>query len=199
MSDNEQENVIPSAQPVAPPTQPGTIASPQRPANWPTAIGIIAIVFGTLGTLGGLLGALSPVTIAIFSEFMLPGQEEGLQQTMAWSVAYGIGGMIIAILLLIGGIRLRSRRRQAVVLIRTWAIVKILLSVGGTVIGYQSVQLQMEAIQNDPSSPIMNTGIMGTFGMVGMVVGLLWAFVLPVFMLAWFARKKIKSETESWA
>ena len=199
MSDNEQENVIPSAQPVAPPTQPGTIASPQRPANWPTAIGTIAIVFGTLGTLGGLLGALSPVTIAIFSEFMLPGQEEGLQQTMAWSVAYGIGGMIIAILLLIAGIRLRSRRRQAVVLIRTWAIVKILLSVGGTVIGYQSVQLQMEAIQNDPSSPIMNTGIMGTFGMVGMVVGLLWAFVLPVFMLAWFARKKIKSETESWA
>ncbi len=199
MSDSEQQDIIPSAQPVAPPTQPGALAPPQRPANWPTAIGTIAIVFGTLGILGGLLGALSPVTIAIFSEFMLPGQEEGLQQSMAWSVAYGIGGMIIAILLLIGGIRLRARRRQAVVLIRIWAIVKILLSAGGSVIGYQSVQLQMEAIQNDPSSPIMNTGIMGTFGMVGMVVGLLWACVLPVFMLVWFARGKIRREAESWA
>ncbi len=199
MSDSEQQDIIPSAQPVAPPTQPGTIAAPRRPANWHAAIGTIAVVFGCLGILGGFLGAISPFTMALFSGFMLPGQEKGLQQLMAWNVAYGIGGLIVAILLLVGGIRLRARRRQAVVLIRTWAVVKIFLSVGGCVIGYQSARFQVEAIQNDPNSPLMDAGVVTTFGMLGMVVGFLWACALPVFMLVWFSRKKIKSETEGWA
>ncbi len=199
MSDSEQQDIIPSAQPVAPPTQPGTITAPQRPPNWPAVIGIIAIVFGCFGILGGCAGILSPFTTQMFSGFMPAGQQEALEQSVALNVIYGIGGLFVATVLLLGGIRLRARRRQALLLIRTWAVVKPVLSVGGAVLGYQSMQHQMEAMQNDPNVAAMGTGILSTFGLVGMVIGLLWTCALPIFMLTWFSREKIKSDTEGWS
>ncbi len=198
MSDSEQQDVIPSAQPVAPPTQPGALIAPQRAANWPVVIGTIAIVFGCLGILGGVLSVLSPVTIKFFSGFMPEEQQEIIQQSMPWNVVYGIGALLVAILLLVGGIRLSARKRQAVALIRTWAAVKILFSIVSSVISYHYAQLQIEAIANDPNAAAIGMGFMDTFGVVGMIFNALWLCALPVFVLVWFSRKKIETEVADW-
>ncbi len=198
MSDSEQQDVIPSAQPVAPPTQPGTIAAPQRPANWPTVIGTIAIVFGCLGSLQGVLGALSPLTTSLFSPFMIKGQAEVIQQTAVWNVASSLVGLVIAVLLLIGGIRITRKQLRAVLLLQCWAIAKILFALVATVVGYRSAQLQLEVVQNDPNVANFGAGFFSVFGAIGMIIGALWLCALPVFILVWFSRNKIKCEVAGW-
>jgi len=199
VSDSEQQDIIPSAQPVAPPTLPGAIAAPRRPSNWPAVIGTIAIVFGCLGCLQGVLGALSPLMTAFLAPFMVEEQAEIMQQSAVWNVTSSVVGLMIAVLLFVGGIRITRKRRRAVSLLKGWAIAKILFTLIATIVGYQSAQLQMEAVQNDPNVAFLGAGFFKMFGVVGMILGLLWMCALPVFVLVWFSRRKIKSETESWA
>ena len=71
----------PESTPLAPPTQPGAIAAPPRPSNWPTVIGIIAIVVGAGGILLNMWGAGMPLLMRWFSWAMVEGQAESLR---AW-------------------------------------------------------------------------------------------------------------------
>lgn len=198
MSDSEQQDIIPSAQPVAPPTQPGAITAPRRPANWPAVIGTIAIVFGCLGCLQGVLGALSPLMTAFIAPFLIEEQAEIIRQSAVWNVASSIVGLMIAVLLFVGGIRIKRKQRRAASLLRGWAMIKILFTLVATAVSYPSAQQQMEAVQNDPNAGFLGAGFFKLFGVVGMIIGLLWMCALPVFVLVWFSRKKIKSETEGW-
>lgn len=189
----------PESTPLAPPTQPGAIATPAARSSWPTVIGTIAIIFGSLGSLQGVLGALSPLTTAFFTPFMPKGQAEILQQSTVWTVASSIAGLVIAVLLLVGGIRIMGRQRRAVFLLRGWAVAKILFTLVATVVGYQAAQLQLEAMQNDPNTAVWGGTSLRTFGTVGLVFGVALLCALPVFMLVWFSRSKIKNEVAGWS
>ena len=112
----------------------------------------------------------------------------------------------IAIVLLIGGIGLTKRSPWSPKTCRTWAGLKMLLVVYSSIIGYLVQQAQMEAMQRmleeDPNAPTAMVGFFGTLmaiiGPVIFVFAIVWGWALPIFMLIWFLRHKIKAEVAQW-
>ena len=208
MSDSEQEHVIPSAQPVAPPTQPGALAPPQRPANWPAVIGTIAIVFGSGGIFVGLWGAASTFGMRFFEWAMEQSQPSGvvasqvavMEAGIPWTVASSLVATAIASLLLLGGIRLNKRKRSSMRLLKFWAVVKIPVVVIVTIAAVLMQELQFEIMgQSSGGMPMpFGSGFFGLMIVVTLVFGLAWGWALPVFLLIWLSRGKIKNEVAGW-
>ena len=208
MSDSEQENVIPSAQPVAPPTQPGTIAAPQRPANWPKVVGTIAIVIGAGGIFVGLWGAASAFGMRFFEWAMEQSQPSGIvdrqvavmEAWLPWTVASSLVATAIATLLLLGGIRLNKRKRSSMSLLKFWAVVKIPVVVIVTIAEMLMQEGLFEIMGQSPGLTPMpfGGGFFDVMIVVTLVFGLAWGWALPVFLLIWLSRGKIKNEVAGW-
>lgn len=125
-----------------------------RMSTWPVFWGVIAIIFGVVGALMRGYGAMQSaamtlmpmdeiveVQIAESAASNVPGME-GMMASMVkmtpLSLAAGIGQTIVAILLIVGGIILCNRRRVASPVLRTWAVLKIVIGLLGAWIGYKS-------------------------------------------------------------
>lgn len=82
----------------------------------------------------------------------------------------------------------------------------MLLVVYSSIIGFLVQQAQMEAMQRmleeDPNTAGMMPGFFGTLmaiiGPVIFVFAIVWGWALPIFMLIWFSRRKIKAEIAQW-
>ena len=59
-------------------------------------------------------------------------------------------------------------------------------------------ETQFEAMQQDPNTPGNFGSILSTMGLAGAILGVLWSWALPVFMLIWFARPAIRREVKGW-
>lgn len=188
----------PHPQPLAPPTQPGAIVAPPRPSNWPTVVGTIAIVFGCLGILQGVLGALSPLTTPFIEPFMLKGQAESLQAWLPWTVSLSLAAAAVAILLLIGGLKLVKRNPAAPGLLRLWAILKLPVALFMTIVQSLAQKDQFAAIQGSTTAIPIGSAFFDVVGVVGIVFAVAWYGTLPVFMLIWFARKNTRAEVAGW-
>jgi hypothetical protein len=178
----------------APPTTPGQIVT--YASNWPTVIGVISICLGTLGTLANLWAIVAPLFINM-AKFTAPGGGPGAQKAMQEMMQLqAIGGglnFIAAILLLISGIGVVSRRRWGVKLSRTYAWVRIFTSSIAAVLGALAQQRMMASQAGAPAfmGPMMMAfTILFTIG---------WGWAYPIFLLIWFHRGLIKQETASWA
>ncbi len=187
---------------VAPPTEPGLAAIPAEPSAWPKVIGIIAIVLGAAGFLGGLYGALSPLFLEAMLKVMPPGQEailEVARDFAVWTVASSLVGVVVAVVLLVAGIGLVRRRQWSVGTVRAWAVIKVLLVIATSVLGYMVAQAQFAAMsQAQAGAAPMPADFGRLLSMFAVVIGLVWGWALPVFVLIWFARSKVKAETASW-
>ncbi len=198
---------MPPPTPMTPPTDAGAI--PPKPSSWPTVIGIIAIIFGSLATLQGCMGLGWPLVAGLFTSAMPEDQAEMMSITeplMPLMIISGGLTMVIAIVLLIGGIGLTKRSPGSPKVCRIWAGSKMLLVVYASIVGYLVQQAQMEAMQRmleeDPNTPAAMPGFLGTFmavfGPLTLVLGIVWGWALPIFMLIWFSRTKIKAEIAQW-
>ena len=195
---------IPPPTPMTTPTVAGAI--PPKPSSWPMVIGVIAIIFGSLATLGGCFGLVSSLFLDQFMSLVPQGEAEEMTSALdGLKPALIISGaltMVLAIVLLIGGIGLLRRRAWGRSTCLTWAVLKIVLVVGGSVLSYIVQQAQFQAMAEDPnmagSMPGFLPALMQAMGVVGLVVGVLWGWALPIFMLIWFSRRKIKVETAQW-
>lgn len=186
---------------VAPPTEPGLVEMPRGPSVWPRVVGIIAIVLGAGGILGGLYGALSPLMLDAMASMMPQGQEmvAAAKELGGWTVAISLASVVLAGVLLAGGIGLVKRRRWSVSIIRIWALVRLLLVMANAVLTYQMTKGQFEMMsQQQPGGPPMPAGIGQGFAAIGVAVGVVWGWAFPVFVLIWLARGKIKAETSAW-
>lgn len=209
MSDSEQQDVIPSAQPVAPPTQPGEIAAPQRSANWPIVIGTIAIVLGSGGILVGLWGAAAHLGMRLFewameqsqSSAVVGRQVAAMEAWLPWTVVSSLLATAIAILLLLGGIRLTKRRCSSIRLLKFWAVVKIPVVVIRAIAEVFMQESLFEIMSQSPSSTSMpfGGGFLDLMMVIGLVFTLAWGWALPVFLIIWLSRGKIKNEVAGWA
>ncbi len=200
MSDSEQQDSLPSAQPVAPPTQPGAIAAPVKRSTWPMVIGILAIVLGGGGFLLGVWGAINSF---IFEKYMaaIPQQDASLtvmQDWKAWNVASSLLNSVLGALLLFGGISLVMKLARTRKIITAWALIKIVAVVFTTILGVKVQQDMFAAMRQGPNMPPMGNTFYAAMGVVGMAFGLLWGWAFPVFVLIWFRRKKIKSQVAGW-
>ena len=82
----------------------------------------------------------------------------------------------------------------------------MMLVVYSGIVTFLSSQPQMDAMQRmleeDPNTAAAIPGFFGTFmailGPLTLVLGIVWGWALPIFMLIWFSRRKIKAEIAQW-
>ena len=195
---------MPPPTPIVPPTDAGAI--PPKPSSWPMVIGVIATILGSLAVLGGCFGLVSSLFLDQFMS--LVPQSEAAEMTSALDglkpalIISGALTMVLAIVLLIGGIGLLRRRAWGRSTCLTWAGLKMVLVVGNSVLSYIVQQAQFQAMAEDPNMagnmPGFLPALMQAMGAVGLVIGLIWGWALPIFMLIWFSRRKIKAEIAQW-
>jgi hypothetical protein len=180
-----------------PPVMPRPLASP--PTAWPTVLGVIAIVFGAGGLLMSAWGAIAPLVIKSWPSFGSGFDPmAGVAQWQAWLIAQNIVAVFIAALLLTGGIMLLRRTRASRAVLRTWAALKIILVVAASMIGYQVGQTQLAAMQQAGATAPGMQNFIALFNWIGVAIGVLWGWALPVFMLIWLARRPIRTEMAAW-
>lgn len=192
-----------------PPAEYARAAPPLPPMkpNWPTAIGIIAIVFGAFGALGGVFGLIGPQFNRLMAE-MDPSQAaayEAQRQYQWWGVGLSFVALLVAGLLLWGGIEVLKRRPAGVARIKQWAVAKIALTLA--MAGFQAVMMptifeatqQQQQQQVGTGTPAMFEGFMLGIVIVTVLFTFLWGAALPVFMLVWFGREKTTAEVRSWS
>ena len=198
---------MPPPTPMTPPTDAGAIQP--KASAWPMVIGVIAIILGSLATLQGCMGLGWPALAALFTSAMPEEQAEMMDATKAFAPLIMISSgltMAIAIVLLIGGIGLTKRSPWSPKTCKIWAGLKMLLVVYSSIVTFLSTQAQMEAIQRmleeDPNTAGVMPGFFGTLmaiiGPVILVFAIVWGWALPIFMLIWFSRRKIKAEVAQW-
>ena len=200
MSDSEQQDIIPSAQPVAPPTQPGAIAAPVKRSAWTTVIGILAIV---LGGGGFFTGASSAISSLMFTTYMtsIPQQAANLkvmQNWQAWNVASSLLTSALGVLLLVGGITLIMKRSRALKTFNAWALIKIVAVIFTTILTAQVQKDMFAAMRQDPNMPPIGGTFYATIGFLGLAINLIWGWAFPIFVLIWFSRDAIQTEVGGW-
>ncbi len=198
------EPPMPPPTPMTPPTDAEAI--PPRKSTWPMVIGIIGTILGSMAALGGCFGLVSSLFLDQFMSLVPQGEAaemtsalDGLKPALIIS---GALTMVLAIVLLIGGIGLLRRRAWGRSTCLTWAGLKMVLVVCNSVLSYMVQQAQFQAMAEDPnmagSMPGFLPALMQAMGAVGLIFSLVWGWALPIFMLIWFSRRKIKAEVAQW-
>lgn len=198
---NENQASYLGVPPVLPPPH---FDEPAKPSTWPMALGVIAIIFGSLAALGGILGLFSPLMLGAMGQAMPTPPQGGdpfafMKDWTGWIIAASILTTTIAGLLLAGGIGLVKRRRWAPRVVIAWAIVKIIFVAANSGMNYFFQQEQFREMIESDSPPVGMEKFMMAIGIVGLVLGVLWGWALPAFMLCWFGRKSVRSEIAQWS
>ena len=190
---------------------PPTFTTAIQTTQWPKTLGIISIVSGAFGAMAGFCGVIGSAALGPISEAMakfMPANKggpspadtfEALQKMQGWMIANSVLTTLVAIFLIVGGTKLIKRQAQCRMMLLSWAALKILLAVIGSVLGYFSLQDQMAAIEKSgTATPAMSQSATQLMGLFSMGFGFLWAIAGAVFIIIWFKREKIRSEVSSW-
>jgi hypothetical protein len=117
-----------------------------------------------------------------------------------WLAVTYCAALLLALFLLIGGIGLVSRRRYGVNLTRMWSWLKIPHVLGVTVLTYlmneDTVRLTKELAEGAPG-PVPEQ-MMEMITYVVLAITWAWGMALPIFVLIWYARAKVKAEVATW-
>lgn len=200
----DQLDSAPQATAMSPPIEPGAMGTSQLPSAWPKVVGIIAIVLASFDVLGGICGLLIPFIMEPLQASMSPAQRAQMATSMDQPASaligmvfyVGLGGVLLFI-----GIGLVRHRQWSVRFGRYWSIVKILVVIGTSLMGLAANPQNMQNMQNmqqASGTSGISAGWYQAFGFCGLSFGFLWGCALPVFLLIWFGRRKIKQEVAAW-
>ena len=171
-------------------------------------IGIIAIIFGSGGLLSSAIGPLSILMVRTQMEtFVKQGADQAkvddyLARLNQITYSSAAANAVLGLLLLTGGILILRHRRAGSPTLQVWSFLKI--TVGGLFL-FKSAslsRLQMDIMLNSNAmggSEAQMIGSITSYAVwAGLAFGFLWLAALPVFMLIWFNRMKVKQEISSW-
>jgi hypothetical protein len=173
-------------------------AATEQAAVWPMTIGVLGITFSTFGIMGGCVTIAAPWIIRAFAEKMPEKDRATLtmfDQWTSWIVIDAVAWLVLSIAMVIACINLMRHRGSSRSLILIWAILKIGYSLGDSVLSY--VMATSAFSQSENASPAPG-GFLGLVGISGAVLNFLFYAALPVVMIIWFSRTKIKSEMATW-
>ncbi len=192
----------------APPTQAGGFVPLAPPEGWPTVIGVLSIIFGSLASLQGFCGLLGLIAFSSLLSFLPQEVQDQMGTQMQSSMPYpGFQALQIltefgvAILLLVGGIMLVRRKPKSRGVLTAFAWIDLLSNTYVAVLGYFVLQASMAAMKDNPQMqqvPPGMLGIMQSLGVVMVPVGWLLSAIWPVFLLIWFRRAKIRASMAAW-
>jgi len=162
-----------------------------EPPSWPTAVGVVSIILGSLFTLCGFLMPLMPM----FMKSFVPAGEElppSLQfSALQWGL--GIAGWLFSIVLLIGGIACVRRSYVARWLHLAYALFGFIATPLNIMIQVGIHEKMKVWVAEHPKSPFAQGqgGAAGTWGVIiGIVMTLLISLAWPSFCAIWFGALK---------
>jgi hypothetical protein len=164
-------------------------------------IGTIVVIFGAMGIVGGLCGAVSPMIMKAITSAVPAGQEaigslEVMKRWSEWIVGNSLLRTALGTLLLAAGIGLLKQRSWARLTCLTWACARVAFAPVEAYVGHlMQVESLDQMARQGPSPP---AAVMGVAFALGAFIGLAWAWALPVFMLVWLSRRKIREEVAGW-
>lgn len=203
--DYHAPGATPVSSPLAyPPDEPMPYVSlVQQDPGWIVPIGVISVVFGIGGILGAAWAMIAPFVMPAFMRSIgpNPGTDAAyrmMEETATWTaIAAGIS-LLCAALLLAGGVGILRHRRWAPALCRVWAVVRMVSVLIATVVGYYIQRDMFDDMQQRQGANMMVTS-MQNMQLAGMCFGILWGWALPIFMLIWFGRGKVKADVAGWS
>ncbi|MFG0259716.1 MAG: hypothetical protein ACF8LK_05110, partial [Phycisphaerales bacterium JB041] len=140
--------------PPAPPTTQGDFVPVKPPESWPTVIGIISIIFGSLGVLSNVCGGVFLFLSGPLVSMVPEQQASEMEMQMSASLPYPFmqGGvmfleLVISVLMLVGGIMLLRRKSSARGLLVGTAWLDLVSNTAGAAVGLIVMQAQMKAMQ----------------------------------------------------
>lgn len=205
LSGREGEPQTPMPPPLTPPIEPGPLA---RPAGyspyaspvpvWPTVIGVLGIVLGSLGLLGGIWGAVAPIVMKTLFQntAMDPNMPQFTERWIHWTVILSVLTSAVAVLLIVAGAGILKRAAWSPRAARIWAVLKMVLVIANLVVTFE-IQRSALAAATQAGGPGMTVNA-NLIMIPSLCFGLLWGWALPVFLLIWFSRASIKEQVSKW-
>jgi hypothetical protein len=192
---------------MAPPLEPGALPPP-APGNWPTVIGVIAIVYASFGILGAIWALIAPFMMSAMTSMMpaepskqMAASMAGVQKWMGLSAASNALNLAGAAVLLLAGIGLLRRRGWSRSVAIVWAVFKMAFAVLAAVVGYLIAIEQMAVMQQQMQSKggaAMPVGFMQAFLPLGIGISIAVGWAFPIFMLVWMGRGRVRAEVAGW-
>jgi hypothetical protein len=197
----------PFASRTAPPTTQRPIFEAARARRWPLVFGIISAILGGVSALWSAWQlAQSYFMDAMLSGF--PGQEAVLAAHREWRGPMAmvlVPSILLAAMLLYGGILLIRRKPSARPLLLTWSALRVVqglaLAVVTGLMQSESMQAAMAALPNQPgaaaaaaAAPFVGSG-MAVFTAMYFAV---WAIAWPLVVLIWLTRRTVKADVQAW-
>lgn len=190
--------VPPPLPPDASPPEPVAYAYGVVPSKWPTAVGVISIIYAGLILLSTSINALGRVWPGGTTRDMMAAMP-------SWYVASQAATTVLqtalAVLLLVGGILLLRRRPASRGLHLAWAWGAAALTVLGFAIALWMMPVMERELQRamPPGTGSVAAGAIATGAMwLGVIGGFVIGLVYPIFVLAWFYRGRIRQEVALW-
>ncbi|MCH7701510.1 MAG: hypothetical protein IID37_07460 [Planctomycetes bacterium] len=186
---------------MSPPIEPEALGSGTPPPAWHKPIGVIAIVFGSLGMLGGCSGLFYPKLMEMMASNVPREMEEQFkvaEDFAGWTIASSLAGLVAAAALLAAGIGVLKQRRWGITTARVWAVAKMVVVAATSVLTYQILQESTAAMLRTQGTQAMPPGFMSAVGAMSIGMGIMWGWALPVFLLIWFGRRKIRQDVAAW-
>ncbi len=183
----------------APPTAPGL----RRAGDpvWPLVIGILVMVLSAFAMLHGAIGLFRPAIMDVFDGVM-PSKAPNPAAVMArWApglricavVTLGLAGLAMA-----SGHGLLRCRRWSITTALAWSWLKIVwaLTLSGVVL--LMGQEQIAAVSQEAKLSGAKAGVVHLVLVFGLLLLTLWRAALPVFLLLWFNRAKVRQQVAGW-
>lgn len=165
-----------------------------------TVMAIIGIIYAGIALLGGLMGLFSLAMIPVMTRVVIPTTGptsapavnfNAMTSLMIWSVILSLTGAALAVILLIGSIRLLRNRLVGLQMMRTWAWIEIIYSVIATVLGIW-LQYEMQQKVFAQIGTGMPSGFMTVALITGAVFGIAFRMILPVLILTLLRGEMVK-------
>lgn len=189
----------------APPTEPGEVQALRPPESWPSAIGILGIIFAALGILGGACGVGGALLGTVFAGVVPEEARAQMEASMRYALPYPVlqwgvqfVELVLAIVLLVGSIQIlrRSRAGRGTLIAFSW--LDLVANFLGAGVGLFVLQAQ-EAMLRDNPDLARQAGALGPgAGMAMLAGGFILACVWPVFLIIWFNREKVRDDIDRW-
>ncbi len=182
---------------MTPPTDLGEL--PAKRTTWPTAFGVIGIIFASVGLFGGCCGIVMPLIWPAYVNWLanfVPDEKmvEAMRQMrppIAWTLLSSVLGLAMAILLLTGSIKLIRRNASGVSMCKLWAWI---------IIPWMLIAIPVSIKIQPQMPPDLQQGGLGmqAGAVIGPCMGVVWGLTFPIVMLIWFARRAIKDDVRGW-
>lgn len=194
--------------PIAQPVPPIVPQPPPERTSWPTVLGVICIVFGSLVALCGacnigqmILPRSTPSTTppAPVASMPVTSMPAGWPVPIEpWTSILVLVIWILAIALLTGGIGLILRQAWAVRTLKIWAPLKLLATIGHTILAVMAMSQGAAYFRSLAPAGAIRPEMVGEMQCWATCGGVAWGAALPLIILLWFSQRSVKAEVAHW-